>query len=394
VRRLILHIGSEKTGSTAIQAFLDSAAEQFKNIQIMTEFGGSNSRQFTAAFCDENDDYWISKGVSGENFALKQKALRDQIEEYFTNLPTILNLVISSEHLSSRMNPNSIRALYELTKQYFQETHIIWILRDQAALVESRYWTYLALGGTNNLLAKPGARALSNQVWNHQIAIQSWQENYPDAHLNILSYHKLITDDKSVIPKFLQILNRIVHSTAQSKSDDKFVIMKFLRRFGGFSNDPAQLKALDLHVQKNVRPSYFTCLIIQGINTILKENTYKNIENRDKVEKLRTLIVEYSEQLNYSKESLRVNRNEWNTTFYESNKWVMDNFPETVPLVPEKTKLSTSNTYQLQSKKAKLAIQEEYIPILLKEFDSRNELLKRIGERLSELQVEFEAEFF
>lgn len=153
---LILHIGTAKTGSSSIQTFLFENKIQLNKFgyeYIHTE-GRVDNRDIAVAFMkrSKSDEYTKSYKIEGE-------IIRFEFSEHFKKKLTdkILSLkdqgihtcVISSEHLSSRINKTDELDSFKLyLQEIFDDIRIIAYVRDQRKKFPSSYSTRIKSGGT------------------------------------------------------------------------------------------------------------------------------------------------------------------------------------------------------------------------------------------------------
>lgn len=151
MKKLILHIGTEKTGTTAIQEFLSLNRERLLDLGFFVPKSPSSSapnhRKLATAFFNENrtDD-------SFQHFNIKD--LKSWREEVLTEVRTELQEcktpihVISSEHFSSRLTTRSEKAaLYTFLNSIYDEIELVSYFRRQDQYAVSLYSTYLKSGG-------------------------------------------------------------------------------------------------------------------------------------------------------------------------------------------------------------------------------------------------------
>lgn len=150
--KCILHIGSEKTGSTALQHFFNANRENLRNYYYSKALGECNNYLLSLAFCD---NYVLNRDV----FDLEHI---DLIENYEAKRHEIISLfkkerrnhadsdwIISSEHLSSRLlKRSSIQKIKKLLQELgFSEIIVSIYFRNIYEYVYSQYYTYLESGG-------------------------------------------------------------------------------------------------------------------------------------------------------------------------------------------------------------------------------------------------------
>ncbi|NHO64466.1 hypothetical protein G8770_02765 [Aestuariicella hydrocarbonica] len=148
MKKLILHIGCEKTGSTSIQNFLNvnrGGLERDNKILLPTSLGKDNHIQLAVYACDED------KGLS--RFLKRGQDLnsaRLPIEEKFRNEVLKSNcdtVLISNEWLHSRIRSREefsrLKCLFE---NLFDDVTVIMYVRRQDKMAISLYSTSLKSG--------------------------------------------------------------------------------------------------------------------------------------------------------------------------------------------------------------------------------------------------------
>ena len=139
MKKLILHIGTEKTGTSTIQKFLGlNRAEllhQGFRVPISTRENnfGENQRWFPALFypIEFSDDFITNE--FGDNANLRRKRILNKLEEFKNEIvkTNAKNYIISSEHLSSRLKDvNSITTLKEVMLDLFDDIEILLYIRN------------------------------------------------------------------------------------------------------------------------------------------------------------------------------------------------------------------------------------------------------------------------
>ncbi|WP_270937897.1 hypothetical protein, partial [Falsiroseomonas oryzae] len=180
MRRAILHIGTEKTGSTAIQAGLagmrDALAAQ--GVAYARSPGHRNHQALAL--------YAAGPGAGGEGLALRDRLRRgagDAPEDWLPRAiaeevaalpPTIHTLVFSNEHCHSRVRTEEgARRLQALLAPHFQDVHVVVYLRRQDELAVSRHSTRIKTGGTRRaILPRAGERA--DGYFDHAALLARW----------------------------------------------------------------------------------------------------------------------------------------------------------------------------------------------------------------------------
>jgi hypothetical protein len=151
MRKVYLHIGTEKTGTTAFQRNLQNnvANLELNNIKLYTEPGRKNIRRIPFAFQNENlvDDY-IMEYILPLNYSIKleKKRVRNELQDTF-NTFSCYDFLISGEHFHSRLvSKENVNELCKFLRQFFDKIHIIVVFRNPKELAPAYYSTLLKKG--------------------------------------------------------------------------------------------------------------------------------------------------------------------------------------------------------------------------------------------------------
>lgn len=151
-RRALIHVGLEKTGSTAIQAWLanNRSALLEAGILVPKSLGALNHTRLVAACLDDGVVDDIKAHLLARN-ALDEGELRARIRTAFdTELRRTIGwtqLVITSELISSRLHTSSeISRLIDWLSPYVDDLHVVVFLRRQDDLAVSRFSSALRAG--------------------------------------------------------------------------------------------------------------------------------------------------------------------------------------------------------------------------------------------------------
>jgi len=152
-----IHIGLEKTGTTTLQefAYQNKSLLAEDNIYYPDSPGIKNHTNLPAFAYDKNlNDLAVRKNITNPNDRLY---FRNSFQEKFSKeIETIrakkMNLLVSSEHLSSRVGDEpEIRKLLSLFTSFDYQPKIIVYLRRQDEMLLSTYSTWIKCGATEEL---------------------------------------------------------------------------------------------------------------------------------------------------------------------------------------------------------------------------------------------------
>jgi len=189
---LLLHIGTEKTGTKTIQRFLalnrDLLAGQ--GICVPRTLGEPNHRRLPAIACDLAyvDDYFQRLNLQD---AAARRAAKDLWWASFTTeiaraaaapVPAT-RVIISCEQLQSRLTrPGEIARLQALLAPLFARITVLVYLREPLATAVSLYSTAVK-GGSDLAGPRPPGHPYFGNVVNHARTLQRWGEVFGVANL-------------------------------------------------------------------------------------------------------------------------------------------------------------------------------------------------------------------
>lgn len=152
----IVHIGTEKTGTTTIQRFLaDNRCPLAGDGILYPVAGGPEGSQwgYAASALDQpwTTDLGRELGIDdAAGQAAYRVALQSALEDEAAARPACDTLLISSEHLHSRVTtPEAIGRLKAFLEPYAQDFAVVLYLRRQDQMAVSRFSTALKVGFKN-----------------------------------------------------------------------------------------------------------------------------------------------------------------------------------------------------------------------------------------------------
>lgn len=149
-RRLILHIGRSKTGTTSFQETLRQNQDilAVNGIKIPAFFRSSNHGALALAFSSQPGR--IGKSYAVENESDRYK-LQQDLAHCMSNDITAGTWVMTSEHLGSKLKSEAeIKNLFVFLTTYFDEIHILALVRRPDDLAASAYAESIKAGRTWN----------------------------------------------------------------------------------------------------------------------------------------------------------------------------------------------------------------------------------------------------
>ena len=210
--KAVLHIGTEKTGTSSIQEFL------FQNKAGLEQQGyyylhmkGTNEYRDLPAYCmrkGKYDRYFRLKGVIDNssrsdfdvNFLMDFRVALSAVPE---NAHTV---IISSEHLSSRLNSNDeVMRVKELLANTFSSFVIICYLRDQSHKLASSYSTKIKSGGSESF-TDYFINYLNRGRDYYDDSLDAWEKIFGLSNIKIRVFDKSLFVGGSLISDFCYLL--------------------------------------------------------------------------------------------------------------------------------------------------------------------------------------------
>ncbi len=222
-KRLLLHIGTEKTGSTAIQHALASNREKLgaAGFLVPRVLGPENHTHLVAASLD--DDVYDNikahllarQGVDPPGF---RRMLGHGLEQELCRTQPWHTIIATSELIHSRLiRPSEITRLLKFFSPYVDDVQIVMFLRRQDELAISRFSSILraGYGSFDDVLADLGAkqyfRAPAEKLpkdfsdyYDYQRLVERFLVHVPSTSVVIELYQKLLTPGGSAVSTFLR----------------------------------------------------------------------------------------------------------------------------------------------------------------------------------------------
>lgn len=180
--KVILHIGAEKTGSTALQEFLYANREQLlkSGLALLDCINAPNNLKLVG-YCKAPDDlsygYFIDLGFRKlEDKTAFYANFQKEFSEEISSLPkSVHTVIITSEHFHSQLyDKNEIIRLKNFLDRYFSDVQIICYLREQYSLARSFYSTAIKHGYAVAFEDFLTGATLDNDYYNHLNSMEKW----------------------------------------------------------------------------------------------------------------------------------------------------------------------------------------------------------------------------
>lgn len=323
-----LHIGTEKTGSTTIQYFLDQNRETLRSHGILftDSLGLRNNRKLpvTAYLPSRRDEYTRQCGlVSDGQLISHQHQIIDLLRMELRKTQDIDSVIFSSEHIHSRLRTEiEIEKLGRILKELgFTKIVVIVYIREQVDAVSSLYNTAVLYDSRSI----PPPRPFEDEYWDnlcdHKSTITRYSRVFGRNNLVPRLFCKHRFTGGTLITDFLHALGLEINNNSLSLPDRK--------------NESISNLGLELLRKLNSKPTWCEC---NKISSLAITNIFKEIFQKG-----------YKYRLPNGLSSL------YQEAFRESNEWVrreyfpnLDNlFPQYLPTGSNFLKLSDLEIEQI-----------------------------------------------
>jgi hypothetical protein len=197
-KTIILHIGANKTGSSAIQAFLKA------NAQALPKFGvtvGTSDLAPGSAVTGEH--VWYVQSVVDKAEEGRKTNTR-KIDAIMAGLPDSAKLVLSAENLSNKNNSHLLFS--DLAARYAIEV-IFYIRRQDEYLLSSWQQWYGKI--SDDFWA--WAISVVGQFGNWRASLEAWETIIPRKNIKVRIYERNLLVDRDINADFVEQLGLAEH---------------------------------------------------------------------------------------------------------------------------------------------------------------------------------------
>jgi len=193
--KLILHIGTEKTGTSTLQRWFweNRLFWSERGIHYPASLGSLNHRKLSifAQDPEKPDDGFFTKNIQtpDQHRLFSQNLTRDFHEEYSNNRQT-KTWIISNEYFHSRLTTVSmVRRIYEFFVNKFDEIRVIIHLRPQIDLAVSLASTAARVGKQVNSMWFESVRE-QNSYYNYDQLVTRWESVFGADNIAIVAFNR------------------------------------------------------------------------------------------------------------------------------------------------------------------------------------------------------------
>jgi hypothetical protein len=236
--KLILHIGSEKTGTSSIQGSLAKLREELAEHSIFyprafgykSHIGLINSFQKLSCI----DELRRMQGLHNKAQILfyKKTVWSNFLQELEGARPDLV--VLSNEHLSSRLNTyEEISELAGFLKPLFAEIKIVFYVRKQDDLLISQHKSEIFFGNKHKDFSVPEEDAIPHS-YNFKKIVGLWCSCFGQDSLKLVDYHKV---KGNLLPDFFALLGFKLPDGFELVTDNKSldgITAEYLRHLNEF----------------------------------------------------------------------------------------------------------------------------------------------------------------
>ena len=202
---VIVHIGTEKTGSTAIQRSIQTNLDRLhsQGAFFLKSCGAFNHMQLTAYCLDNHKPYQLferkpRKWKAASQRDLFRTRLEEAASEEVASLPDRTRaLLFSCEHFHSRLTDlDEIQRLKSFVEKICDQNHyspdfkVVVYFRPQADLIQSQYSTHLRSGGVQTFDEFQLRCHPDNYYYNHFAIYRHWSRVFGERNIYVGAYER------------------------------------------------------------------------------------------------------------------------------------------------------------------------------------------------------------
>ncbi len=206
MRRAILHIGTEKTGTTTLQYFLSqNRAELAARGFLYPRFCGAVNHVGLAVYSLDparRDSIQEAFGVTTQADVAPFRARQREAAQDELAVPA--TVIFSNEHCHSRLTTASeVETLRDFLAEFFDEVRICVYLRRQDQLAVSSYSTHLKAGGVSpNILPETNAE---DPYFNYDRSLSLWEAAFGPGAVQVRLFDRQSLTGGSVVSDFAEL---------------------------------------------------------------------------------------------------------------------------------------------------------------------------------------------
>lgn len=205
-KKIIIHIGSEKTATTYIQNFLSVNRNTLLKTGVYypkTSFGEHAQFSLVAALHEIDHGRPLEFSPPG-NYTIESE-WHPLIDE-FNSRSDVHTMLLSAEHFSSRLRDGGLKKLGEiLSLMKDASVEILYYFRRQDDYFESWYSTHIKAGGISSLEASYNSLLRNEWFFDNSFIVSKWAEYIRGAKIIVRPYD-LVKHNPGVLKDFLNVV--------------------------------------------------------------------------------------------------------------------------------------------------------------------------------------------
>jgi hypothetical protein len=213
-KHCILHIGTEKTGTSTLQNFLKFNRKKIlkDGIFFPQHFNDGEGSQWEYVAASINNS-WVQDigkafGIKDqEDHAIFLDTLTKDLERQFANNTKVETLLISSEHFHSRLSTqNMVQKLKEFLDPWVENFEVIVYFRRQDELARSHFSTRIKSGYQGNDPVLPQIGKL-HSYYQYDELVKRWGKVFGKQALTVGLYPKIMDAEGTILYDFCRKCN-------------------------------------------------------------------------------------------------------------------------------------------------------------------------------------------
>ncbi len=235
-RRAILHIGTPKTGSTSIQAFLQHHRDMLLTHGVVFAASPGRRNHLALAVLGAGEAYTgyalTPAGGGGDPQSLGPRLQRDLATEMAALGDDVHTVVFSSEQISRLSSPTEVERVRGLLAPHFESIRVLVYLRRQDELAVSQYSTALRAGGETSASVLPAAGEEAG-FYNLAGVVESYAAIFGQAAIMPRIFDRISLVGGDVVRDFLEVCGVVGVDTGKPTSNPalRADVQEFVRRF-------------------------------------------------------------------------------------------------------------------------------------------------------------------
>lgn len=238
---LILHIGTQKTGTTTIQSFLRDNRAVLRSAGVLAPKMMHEPQAVRLAACCDRSPWPVAGAhfgvTSPEDLEVLRRRTLARLDARLS-ARSFEKVVISNEHLHSHvLSPEQLVWLQGLATTRFGEVRPVVYFRRQDRLAVSRYSTALRAGFADATPFDLGSHPWHRYYFDHRAVHRMWRDAFGAERVTVRLFERRLFPNQNVIDDFLEATDlprdldyRVPSPTNEALSADAAALIRVLNR--------------------------------------------------------------------------------------------------------------------------------------------------------------------